>query len=599
MNKLVVESIDAMAYRYSALAILNCYVREIAIPHQLLDFLADNSGGGTTGILFIEFPSVGRKLSINVANQSLIGNYIYTSDVLASDSGEEAVFEQLAWTCLPALIVEELCLRYQNDNVKAEMLMQIENSTNFIKQSVAYGRRHGQQQEQCSSYIESESALIYGHSFHPAPKCRQGFNDAESLLYGPEFGSSFQLHYFALSPVVLWMANSNEFPMRSLIQEMGQVACSDIPSGWSLLPCHPWQAKYLLQQTMVQKSIENQSLRYLGESGIFFRPTASVRTLYNPDFPYFLKCSLSMRITNSVRKNAYYELDASVRLTKILLPVVAKLEQQFSGFEFVLEPCALSANIPDADEEQQSDLRSHFGVIFRDAAPFQRSGTTQQVLSATLFGDNHLGEPWLEQCINVLSARTNKSQRHGVALDWFALYIKHLVPPLLAVYFDQGVACEPHLQNVVVKLEDGWPCGVIMRDLEGTKLIRGMWQVPMLEGLAGRALASVLHDESKTWQRVSYCLFVNHIAQAIYQLCRIGEREQQLWGMVRESLTGFVAKHNSELVRQRIGGLLEGDPLIAKANLITRFFQHADSNASYVLLPNPLAVPVWEYVEHA
>lgn len=599
MNKLVVESIDAMAYRYSALAILNCYVREIAIPHKLLDFLADNSSGSAAGILFIGFPSVGRKLSVSVANQSLVGNYIYTSDVLASGLGDGAVFEQLAWKCLPALIVEELCLRYQNDNVKAEMLMQIENSIDLIKQSVAYGRSHGHEQGQYSSYIESESALIYGHSFHPAPKCRQGFSDAESLLYGPEFGSSFQLHYFALSPVALWMENINEFPMRSLIHEMGQVASSDIPSGWSLLPCHPWQAKYLLQQAMVQKSIENKSLRYLGESGIFFRPTASVRTLYNPDFPYFLKCSLSMRITNSVRKNAYYELDASIRLTKILLPVVAKLEQQFPGFEFVLEPCALSANIPDADDEQQSDLRSHFGVIFRDAAPFQRSGTTQHVLSATLFGDNHQGESWLEQCINSLLANTNKSHRHRIALDWFALYLKHLVTPLLSAYFDQGVACEPHLQNVVVKLENGWPSGVILRDLEGTKLIKGVWQVPMLEGLTGKALASVLHDENKTWQRISYCLFVNHIAQAIYQLCRFGESEQKLWDMVRESLTGFVANHNSDLVRLRIGGLLEGNPLITKANLITRFFQHADSNASYVLLPNPLTVSVLEYVEHA
>ena len=110
MNKLVVESIDAMAYRYSALAILNCYVREIAIPHQLLDFLADNSSGSAAGILFIGFPSVGRRLSVSVANQSLIGNYIYTSDVLASGLGDGAVFEQLAWKCLPAFIVEELCL---------------------------------------------------------------------------------------------------------------------------------------------------------------------------------------------------------------------------------------------------------------------------------------------------------------------------------------------------------------------------------------------------------------------------------------------------------------------------------------------------------
>jgi hypothetical protein len=145
--------------------------------------------------------------------------------------------------------------------------------------------------------------------------------------------------------------------------------------------------------------------------------------------------------------------------------------------------------------------------------------------------------------------------------------------------------CEPHLQNVVVKLENGWPVGVILRDLEGTKLIKGMWDESLLNGMQGKTLASVLHDENKTWQRLNYCLFVNHLGQVIYQICRFGLNEQQLWEMVRKTL--------------RIGGLLKGNALIAKANLITRFFQHADSDASYVLLPNPMVISVEEVKEYA
>ncbi len=597
MNKLISESVDATAYRYSALAILNCYVREIAIPHKLLDFQVDNSGVSDKGILFIQFPRLGKRLSVNVANQSLLGNYIYTSGALIGDLIDGAVCESLAWETLPSLIIDELCQRYQNHSVKADMLTQIENSIALIKQSVAYEQSQGA--AYYGNYIESESSLIYGHSFHPAPKCRQGFSDAETLLYGPEFGHSFQLHYFTLAPELLWMENSSGSSVQSLIHTMGQFASEAIPAGWGLVPAHPWQAKYLLQQESIQKAIEKGSLIYLGAAGVYFRPTASVRTLYNPDFPYFLKCSLSMRITNSVRKNAYYELDASIRLTTILAPVVAKLALQFPGFEFVLEPFALSANIPDVGDELQNDLRSHFGVIFRDATPFQRPEKVQHVLSATLFGDNHQGEPWLVQCINSLAAGTPEAHVNQLALDWFTLYLQHLVPPLLSAYFDQGVACEPHLQNVVVKLENGWPSGVILRDLEGTKLIKGLWDESMLDGMAGKVLASVLHDENKTWQRISYCLLVNHIAQAIYQLCRIGANEKVLWGMVRDSLKNFAVNRTSHLVQHRIGGLLKGDSLITKANLITRFFQHADSNASYVLLPNPLVAPVVEAREYA
>lgn len=602
MNKPSPESIDAIAHRYSALAILNCYVREIAIPNDLLEFMQDEREKIPAGMLFIKFPQLRKALSVKVSNRSAIGSYIYTSSLLIADLNAESIFEFLPWQSLSALIVEELCLRYRNDKVKQEMLDQIENSTALIKQGVAHCVNVGA--EKYGDYIESESALIYGHSFHPAPKCRQGFSAKESLLYGPEFGRAFQLHYFALSPEVQWMANSSEVKMQPLVQEMGRISPHDIPAGWSLVPCHPWQANYLLQQAPIHKSIEEGILKYLGASGIYFKPTISVRTLYNANFPYFLKCSLSMRITNSVRKNAYYELDAAVRLTKILLPVVTDMKKQFPGFEFVLEPVALSADISQGDENIQADLRSHFGVIFRDATPFQLSPNIQNVLSATLFGDNHKGESWLEKCFNAMGAIKGTLQGNEIALEWFSLYLSHLVQPLLSAYFEQGVVCEPHLQNVVVKLESGWPVGVILRDLEGTKLIKGMWDQSLLYGMQGKALTSVLHDENKTWQRLNYCLFVNHLGQVIYQICRFGLNEQQLWEMVRKTLERFSTSVNSELVdlelvERRIGGLLKGDALIAKANLITRFFQHADSDASYVSLPNPMVISVEEVMEYA
>jgi siderophore synthetase component len=596
MNKLAPEPVEAMAYRYSALAILNCYVREIAIPHNLLDFIPGDVEHDPTGILHIGFPSLGKTLSVKVDNYSEVGNFIYTSSMLIADVASGSVFKNIAWENLPVLIIEELCQRYQNVKVKQEMLEQIENSVALIKQSIAHDRSRGA--DQYSDYIESEAALIYGHSFHPAPKCRQGFTETETLLYGPEFGCSFQLHYFALSPETAWVANICESPLQPLIREMGQIASDHIPYGWVLLPCHPWQAKYLLQLAPIQKAIVNHSLKYLGASGIYFRPTASVRTLYNPDFPYFLKCSLSMRITNSVRKNAYYELDASVRLTKILSPIVKTIQQRFPDFEFVLEPFALSANIAEINEESRADLRSHFGVIFRDAIPFQRASSIKNVLSATLFADNHYGESWLGKHFEQLRLNKDAPQGKDIAREWFSQYLKHLVPPLLSAYFEHGIACEPHLQNVVVKLHNGWPSGVIMRDLEGTKLIKGIWLASMLDGMTGKALASVLHEENKTWHRISYCLFINHIAQAIYQLCRIGGNERQLWQMVRETLKRFSATHASDLVEQRIGELLDGKHLIAKANLMTRFFQHADSNASYILLPNPMAISVPADMQH-
>lgn len=590
MNNFSTESINNLACRYSALAILNCYVREIAIPHHLLEYIQGN-------VVCIDFPMCEKKISISVANRSLIGNLIYTSSLMVVDLNSNSVAEHLPWENLHLLVVEELCLRYKNAKVKQELLAQIANSVALIEQTVGHASRTGN--DSYRDYMGSEAALIYGHCFHPAPKCRQGFSEAETLVYGPEFGHSFQLHYFALSPETQWMVAAGEFTVQSVIHDMAQILPDDLPQGWSLLPCHPWQAKYLLQQSAVNEAMVKKSLRYLGASGIYFHPTASVRTLYNPDFPYFLKCSLSMRITNSVRKNAYYELEGAVSLTRILSPLVSILTQRYPGFAFALEPFALSANIPHTDAQTQADLRSHCGVIFRDAIPFRASSSIQHWLSATLLADDHRGESWLGKCFLTRGIVKNTPPAKNFAHEWFACYLEHLVLPLLSAYFEQGIACEPHLQNVVVKLDQGWPCGVILRDLEGTKLVDGIWTAAMVKDLSEKALASVLHNENKTWRRLSYCLFVNHIGQVIYQLCRFGMEENSLWQQVREVLKRYVKSHSSMLVEQRIGGLIKGDALITKANLITRFFQHADSDASYVLLPNPMAIATPEVMEHA
>ncbi len=43
---------------------------------------------------------------------------------------------------------------------------------------------------------------------------------------------------------------------------------------------------------------------------------------------------------------------------------------------------------------------------------------------------------------------------------------------MLAAYFEHGVVLEPHLQNVLIGVDDdGMPRQVLFRDLEGTKLL--------------------------------------------------------------------------------------------------------------------------------
>ena len=85
-------------------------------------------------------------------------------------------------------------------------------------------------------------------------------------------------------------------------------------AGYRLLPAHPWQLA-----PARGPDVRAPSLIDLGD-GPAAAPTSSVRTVYDRG-DVFLKFSLNVRITNCVRKNAWYELAGAVALTRACRPV--------------------------------------------------------------------------------------------------------------------------------------------------------------------------------------------------------------------------------------------------------------------------------------
>ena len=119
-------------------------------------------------------------------------------------------------------------------------------------------------------------------------------------------------------------------------------------------------------------------------------------------------------------------------------------------------------------------------------------------------------------------------------LAWWDAYVRHVAPPVLRAYLEHGVVLEPHLQNVLVSVDDdGMPIRAIFRDLEGTKLLPGPW-ASFLAGLPEPVARAMTYDAERGWDRVVYCLFVNHLAEvaaAVADLCPPLERE--LWRLAR------------------------------------------------------------------
>jgi siderophore synthetase component len=527
------DSPDAAARRVdadeaTALALLNCAVRELCAPEQQVRVGEAH--------LTARLPRVGVTLRARLRRPPLM------SPRLAGPIEERRDgWVPVDWRRLTDLIAGELELTTGTAN--PEFAAQVAASHDAME-LIARQRRP----DDADPFLRSEQSLAAGHRFHPSPKSRQG---ADWPAYAPETGARFPLHWLAVR--------------EDAVAEEGDVSVLDrlgppVRAGYRVLPAHPWQLALLRP--------ESDAIVDLGPYGPEAAPTSSVRTVYVPDA--FLKFSLDVRITNCVRKNAWYELSGAVALTRALRPVFDELP-----CELLTEPGYRTVSVGG------TRLREGLGVIVREGV----RGLPGTPLLAAAIADPDGDSP---AAVATLLGDDVSPDR---LLAWWDAYVRHVVPPVLDAYLRHGVVLEPHLQNVLVAVDgDGMPIRAVSRDLDGTKLVPEPWAA-FLADLPGAVARALTYDAERGWNRVVYCLLVNHLAEvaaALADLCP--SLEPTLWRVVRR----HVARCADETPpgtdgAARLRALLAGVPLPAKANLRTRWARDPDRQATYVSVPNPLA----------
>lgn len=517
----------ADADEITALALLNCAVRELCAPGRQV--------WPAGPYLVLRFPHVGVMLRAR-----LLRPQVMTPRLAAPVEELRDGWAPIGWRRLTELVGGEL--EPATGAANPEFADQVAASHDAIATMIAEGRR-----PERDAFLDSEQALLAGHRFHPSPKARQG---ADWPRYAPETGRRFPLRWLAVRA--------------DAVAEEGDVSPLDelgppVRQGYRVLPAHPWQLALLRP--------DSPAVIDLGPYGPEAVPTSSVRTVYVPDA--FLKFSLDVRITNCVRRNAWYELPGAVALTRALRPVFAGLGAGLLG-----EPGYRT--ISPADPR----LHEGLGVIVRDGV---RGFPGTPLLAAAI------ADPYARSGAAAARLLGDASPAHLLA--WWDAYVRHVAPPVLRAYLEHGVVLEPHLQNVLISVDDeGMPIGAIFRDLEGAKLLPAPW-ASFLGELPGPVARAMTYEPERGWKRVVYCLFVNHLAEvaaALADLCPPLERE--LWRLARH----HVARCAGETPdvpggAARLRALLAGVPLPAKANLRTRWARESDRDADYVSVPNPLA----------
>ena len=515
-------------------ALLNCLIREVCAPEQQV--WPDGAH------LVARLPRAGVVLRTGLARPPIGPTYR-----LAPPYEERRGDEWIAapWDRLANLVAGELELATGRAN--PEFLTQVDDSHNALAAIIA--ARGGPLDD---PYIDSEQSLVAGHRFHPSPKSRQG-SPTDWLQYAPETRNRFRPHWLAV-------------PEELIAEEGNPEAFADLesygpphPPGYGLIPAHPWQFSLLADSAVLREAMAKGRLLRLGPSDTEAVPTSSVRTVYLPDADVFCKFSLDVRITNCVRKNAWYELAGAMALNDLLPPIFKELDSTF-----LAEPAYRSTTLADRR------LFEGLGVILRQGV---------KGLPGTPLLAGALADPY-----NTFLAELPALSAPDSAQAWWDAYVAQVAPPVLRAYLDHGIVLEPHLQNVLICVDaDGMPVHAAFRDLEGTKLTAGRWD---LDHLPARVAESLVYAADRGWNRVVYCLVVNHLTEIAAAIADLHPSlDQTLWQVAR---THFAAHDHHPQIR----ALLAGVPLPAKANLRTRWSRAADRGATYVPVPNPLATPL-------
>ena len=576
--------------------LLNCYCREVAAPDGHLNVgplfghndwpmsirMVLNRCRGQ--VLQILLPRSGTRLLTVVSSASLTGNFRYLAPIYQKCPGK--AWSLLDWASLATLLLRELAVEH-DVSLNTELMEQIRNSVAVTATLLSAPVTRRVADDPAQAYIDSEQSLVYGHPYHPAPKSRVGFSEADMTRYSPEMQARFPLHYFAVRRETIVQQSLLAQPCDEIIGERAP----PVDGGYVAIPTHPWQAGYLRSLPLVQDALKRGELRDLGTHGAVFYPTSSIRTLYQPGNPYSYKFSLNIRITNCVRKNAWYELESALQVTRVLRPLLPALYRQFEGLRVLEEPAFLSVDLRAPDVESNRAVIEGFGMILRQSVEGVLDGT-RPVLSGALFGDHGFGEARLHHLVNE-QAQHERAPVGSVIERWFSEYVRQLMYPVLHLYFAHGVVFEPHLQNVVIGIgaaRAAYPRQVFLRDFEGVKLVPEHFAPEQLESVSERARASLWYESEQGWKRIAYCLFVNNFCEAIAQLgARDPALTRRLWALVRYHLHYYQSHYGNAASARRINTLLAGHPLPGKANLTNRFLKRPDRAVSYVPVANPIA----------
>lgn len=321
------------------------------------------------------------------------------------------------------------------------------------------------------NFIDSEQSLLVGHSIHPCPKSRSGFDEADEKIYVPEYANEFQLHWFAVNKDILFVFAGNETSLESYCHdlvvntpELKQLANS-LKSDFVLIPCHPWQAKHWKANNQLTEYFTNQQLVDLGPQGPAWRATSSLRSLYQADTPWMLKFSISTQLTNSIRHLQPEEMIRGQIIEKVLSSnKFQKMEQEVSSFNIMREPISIALKGIDGEALDSTAIIWRQNPFYQNLNPSEST----EVLSGLLQDLPNSPDNRLSLRLKALAEKSQSDPSH-LAQAFLRNFLQVVIKPIIIAQAKYGLLFGAHQQNIVITFDSQlMPIKAYFRDCQGT-----------------------------------------------------------------------------------------------------------------------------------
>lgn len=456
------------------------------------------------------------------------------------------------------------------------------------------------------SFIDSEQALLLGHMVHPTPKSRTELSGGDLVAYSPELAARFALHWLAVDASIVEHDSATGTPAPELTARLlrddplvdgaALAAALDGLGERVLMPAHPWELAHLREHdAVVAALLDDGAIVDLGPLGGAVTATTSLRTVYRADWPWQLKFSLHTRVTNSLRVTLPKELLRAVEAQRLLRTQIGERAAAVApGLVMLQDPAYLTVR-------HGGEIVDGLSVLLRDNRWPAGSGPDADASALTTLCQDHPygGRSRLGAIVGALARRLARDE-HEVAREWFRRYLDVVIEPLVRLYVDVGLCMEPHQQNVVLELDDGWPTRAVYRDSQGY-FHRAAAHADISAIIPGIGEASEsIFPEALADERLVYYTFLNNALGVINALGVAGAIDERV---LLDDLRGLLERERSRARSARypatlLDRLLDDATWPCKANLLTRMNDLDElagdfaSQSIYVTIPNPLRAVV-------